>query len=209
MRIEVREEPITTLEEYASIPIAFEVSSILDVMATNNRRGEFVLTERPLDYPYVKDYDSIKEEEPAQWARRFDLSNWALFAARAEEDRVGGAVVAFSTDGLIMLEGRRDMAVLWDIRVSPEARGQGVGSALFREAEAWARAKGCRQLKVETQNINVAACRFYASQGCVLKAVDHMAYPELPDEVQLLWYKDLSDNQSCVCDDDPGPLCSP
>ena len=34
MRIEVREEPITTLEDYASIPIAFEVGSILDVMAT-------------------------------------------------------------------------------------------------------------------------------------------------------------------------------
>jgi GNAT superfamily N-acetyltransferase len=194
MRIAVKEEPITTLEEYASIPIAFEVGSILDVMVTANGLGEFALKERPLDIPYIKDYDSANEEEPGRWATRFDMSNWVLFAARAEGRRVGGAVVAFSTPGLNLLEGREDLAILWDIRVSPEARGQGVGSALFREAEACARARGCQQLKVETQNINVAACRFYARQGCVLGAANYMAYPELPDEVQLLWYKDLSDN---------------
>ena len=195
MRIEVTEEPITTLAQYASVPIAFEVGSILDVMATANGLGQFVLTERPLDGPYIKDYDSINEAEPAQWPRRFDMSNWVLFAARVEGRRVGGAVVAFSTPGLNMLERREDLAILWDIRVSPEARGQGVGSALFRAAEACARAKGCRQLQVETQNINVGACRFYARQGCVLRAVNHNAYPEIPDELQMLWYKELTGNQ--------------
>ena len=47
-------------------------------------------------------------------------------------------------------------------------------------------------MEVETQNINVSACRFYARQGCVLSAVNRFAYPELPDEVQLIWRKDLS-----------------
>ena len=126
MRIEVREEPITTLDEYASIPTAFEVGSILDVRAMANGLGEFVLTEQPLDVSYVKDYDSINDEEPAQWPRHFDMSNWVLFVARSEGGRVGGAVIAFITPGLTMLEGREDLAVLWDIRVSPEARGQGV-----------------------------------------------------------------------------------
>lgn len=194
MRIAVRDEPITNLEQYANIPIAFEVRSILDVSATANRPDEFTLIERPLDVPYVKDYDSISGEEPGRWATRFDLSNWVLFAARAEGRRVGGAVVAFGAQGLNLLEGLEDVAILWDIRVSPEARGQGVGSALFRAAEECARARGCRRLKVETQNINIAACRFYARQGCVLGEVNYLAYPEFPDEVQLLWYKDLSDN---------------
>jgi GNAT superfamily N-acetyltransferase len=196
MRIEVRDEPITSLGEYASIPIAFEVGSILHVQASPNGLGEFLLTEQHLDSPYVKDYDSIDGEGPAQWARGFDMSNWALFAARAAGRRVGGAVVAFGTPGLTLFEGREDLAVLWDIRVLPEARGQGVGSALFREAEAWARAKGCRQLKVETQNINVGACRFYARQGCVLRAVNRLAYREFPNEEQMLWYKDLSASQA-------------
>ena len=43
---------------------------------------------------------------------------------------------------------------------------------------------------VETQNVNVRACRFYARQGFALGAVNRDAYPDLPDEVLLLWYKE-------------------
>jgi GNAT superfamily N-acetyltransferase len=105
--------------------------------------------------------------------------------------RVGGTVIALSTAGMDMLEGRNDLAVLWDLRVQPELRGQGIGSALFQGAEEWATRRECKQLKVETQNITLAACRFYARQGCVLGAVNRFAYKELPDETQLLWYKQL------------------
>lgn len=191
MRVEVIEEPITALEAYASIPIAFEVSLVLDVTEPDDRPGQFVLTERALDVPHVKDYDALNGASPTQWARSFDVSNWGLFAARMEGRRVGGAAVAFKTAELIILEGRIDLAALWDIRVSPDARDQGVGSALFQAAEAWARTRGCRQIKVETQNINVAACRFYARQGCALSEVDRDAYPDLSGEIQLIWRKDL------------------
>jgi GNAT superfamily N-acetyltransferase len=92
-----------------------------------------------------------------------------------------------------MLEGRRDLAVLWDIRVLSDARGGGIGSALFGAAEKWAESRGYRQLKVETQNINAPGCRFYERQGCMLRAIRHFAYPNLPEEIQMLWYKDLSD----------------
>ena len=91
-----------------------------------------------------------------------------------------------------MLEGRKDLAVLWDIRVVPERRGCGVGAALFARAERWAAERGARRLKIETQNVNVAACRFYASRGCHLGAIHRFAYRDLPDETQLLWYKDLA-----------------
>jgi ribosomal protein S18 acetylase RimI-like enzyme len=82
--------------------------------------------------------------------------------------------------------------VLWDIRVVPERRGHGIGTALFRAAEAFAAARGCRELKVETQNVNVPACRFYQRHGCVLRTVNRFAYPALPDEVQLIWTKSLT-----------------
>ncbi len=189
--IGVAADPAAALMEYASVPIAFTVRSVLDVAEPDAGSGGFTLTERRLDAPSVKDYDAIPGEHPAGWAERFDVSRWGVLDARVEGRRVGGAVVAFRTPGLDMLEGRDDLAVLWDIRVAPEARGQGVGSALFRAAEAWARARGCRQLKVETQNVNVAACRFYARQGCVLTSVHRGGYPSLPDEIQLLWHKDL------------------
>jgi len=193
VEMEVREESITTLEEYSSIPIAFVVQSVFDVRAADDGPCGFLLAERNLDAPYVKDYDAIDEDRPSQWAKRFDTTNWGLLVARVEGRRIGGAVVAFSTPGLDMLEGREDLAVLWDIRVSPDARGRRIGSALFRASETWAISKGCSQLKVETQNNNVAACRLYERQGCLLKAVNRMAYAEFPDELEFLWYKDLSD----------------
>ena len=90
-----------------------------------------------------------------------------------------------------MLEGREDLAVLWDVRVSPEARGKGIASKLLGAAERWVRSHGCRELKVETQNINVAACRLYERHGFELRVIDPGAYPTLPDETQLLWYKAL------------------
>jgi len=169
--------------------MALEVTEVLDVTIHGNGLGGFTLTQRRLEVPYLKDYDSI--ESPLQWPTRFDVSHWQLFAAHLEGRRVGGAAVAFDTANLFMLEGRGDLAVLWDIRVSSDARRQGVGAALFRAAETWSRGRDCQQLKVETQNINVPACRFYSRQGCVLGAIHRFAYPEFPDEVQLLWYKAL------------------
>jgi GNAT superfamily N-acetyltransferase len=188
--IELVEEPLTALPEYARVPIVFAVDHVLDVTSHDRGPGGFALSER-LDAPYEKDYDAIAGEGPLQWARRFDLSNWAIFTARFATRIVGGATVAFDTPELTMLEGRRDLAVLWDIRVSPDARRQGVGSALFEKVEAWAQRHGCRQLKIETQNINVRACRFYERQGCQLRAIHHAVYPDLPEEIQLLWYKGL------------------
>ena len=192
MNLEITEEPITAAVGLTHIPISFQVESVLDLSPRDGGLGGLILSERRLDIPYVKDYDMLEDEGPTQWSERFDVSNWGLIVARSDGALVGGAVVAFNTEGISMLEGRRDLAVLWDIRVSPEARGRGIGSALFRAVEAWAEARGCEQLKIETQNINVPACRFYARQGCELGAIDRFAYQGLADEIQLLWYKTLS-----------------
>jgi hypothetical protein len=90
MRVEIREESITFLEEYAGIPISFGVDSVLDVKEQGDSPGEFLLTERNLDIPYVKDYDAIDGEPPNQLAKRFDILNWGVFAARIEGQHVGG-----------------------------------------------------------------------------------------------------------------------
>ena len=192
MSIEVIQEPITALAKYADIPIAFEVNEAFDVAAEPDGSGRFALSVRRLPVPYVKDYDAVGGEGPAQWAQRFDVSKWGLFSAFSDRQRVGRATVAYDTPTLDMLEGRRDLAVLWDIRVVPALRRRGVGSALFDATVTWASDKGCRQLKIETQNVNAAACRFYAERGCVLRAAHRGVYPEFPDEVKLLWFKDLS-----------------
>jgi GNAT superfamily N-acetyltransferase len=191
MEFQICEESIANVLEHAEVSILFKYDCIFDLTLVNSGLAGFVLTENHLAVAQIKDYDAIEGEGPACWPARFDLSNWGFIVARGSGQRVGGAVVAFDTAGVDMLEGRSDLAVLWDIRVAQAFRGQGVGAALFQAAERWAIEHGCRQLKVETQNTNVAACRFYSGQGCTLGAINRFAYPALPDEIQMLWHKDL------------------
>ena len=180
MAIEIREETPATLSAYAGITIAFDVVEAFDV-ETRPGSEHVDLRRRSVDRRYVKDYDAL-DGGPLSWPQRFDLSKWGLLAAFDGSERVGGAADA--------CEGA-DEALLWDIRVSPAQRGRGVGSALLSAVEAWAEARGCRQLKVETQNVNVPACAFYARHGFTLQAADRLAYPSLPDEIRLLWSKAL------------------
>eukprot|EP01116_Phalansterium_solitarium_P005281 TRINITY_DN16787_c0_g1_i1.p1 TRINITY_DN16787_c0_g1~~TRINITY_DN16787_c0_g1_i1.p1 ORF type:complete len:238 (-),score=26.41 TRINITY_DN16787_c0_g1_i1:57-770(-) len=217
MAFEIRQEPVndSTLAAYGSISIAFETNVIMDVaQATPASAGSpglassFVLKERELLSPLVKDYDALPGAgTPSSWASDFDMSRWLMLAAYSSgpdpcgrgldpcRHLVGGALVAFDTASVDMLEGRRDLAVLWDIRIATRWRGRGIGASLFRAAESWASEHGCHELKVETQNNNPAACKFYARQGCNLSAVNHGAYAELPDEVQLSWRKPLASCQ--------------
>jgi ribosomal protein S18 acetylase RimI-like enzyme len=175
---------MSELPRYVTVPSVFEARSAFDIVEGANG---IELREREIAQPYHKNYDAV--ENPMDWPARFDVSHWTLIGAFAAGERVGGIIGAFRSPGLDMLEGRDDLGVLWDIRVSAKARRSGVGSALFRSIEALARAKTCRELKVETQNTNVAACRFYAHHGFQLKRVNHNAYPSLPNEVQLIWSK--------------------
>lgn len=190
-QIEITDEPVTpaTLLEYCKVPISFTVASRYRVEPVRNGLGGWTLTEEPVPRPYTKDYDLIVGERPGDWATRFDVSCWGMLSVFAGRDRIGGAVIAFKAPGVRMLEGRSDLAVLWDMRVHPEYRRQGIGRRLFPRIATWAAAQRCRELKVETQNVNVPACKYYARMGCELPAIHPDAYPDLPDEVQLLWYR--------------------
>ena len=52
MTIDVAEEPMTALAEYARLPIAFPVGQVLDVTA--RAEGGFALSARRLEVPYVE-----------------------------------------------------------------------------------------------------------------------------------------------------------
>lgn len=149
------------------------------------------LADRLCFAPYIKDYDAIAGNRPADCAERFASLCRTLISAYRGGERIGGAVIVVDSPTARLIDGESDVAVLWDLRVRQTSRGTGVGGALFKAAENWATARGCRQLKVETQDINVPACRLYAKEGCRLESVEHGAYRELPSEVRLIWTKSL------------------
>jgi len=195
MSIKIEEVGPDKLAKYAAIPIAFEVASVFHVKLVNHGLGGIRLHEEKIEPSYTKDYDAYEVgERPKQWPQRFDISNWGIFLALRDLQHVGGATVVYKTDGVHMLAGRKDLAVLWDIRVHADSRRMGIGTVLFRYAAHWAQQRGCKQLKIETQNVNVPACRFYAKQGCVLGEINQYGYaghPEVAHEVMLIWYLDL------------------
>jgi ribosomal protein S18 acetylase RimI-like enzyme len=192
VKIEIRQLDAGRLALYGQVPIAFEVRTIYEIIPVEAGLGGLSFRERSLEIPYIKDYDAM--EPPQLWSRQFDLANWGIFVMSSDQRPLGGACVAFNTEGVDMLEGRDDLAVLWDIRIHPADRGQGAGTRLFQHAADWARARGCTQLKIETQNTNVPACNFYARQGCILGSIRRYGYAadaNFAHEVMLLWYLDL------------------
>lgn len=179
------------MPKYATISSAFLAKSELRVELINNGLGGFKLIEEPV-VPYLKYDDDNEAEVIINWPKEYVARDWGIFMAFNEKQPMGGSMVAIDIPaGMTTPFEDSGIAILWDLRVSSESRNSGIGSMLFKYASDWARQKGCKQLKIETQNVNVPACRFYAKQGCVLGGIHRYGYAGCADvahESMLLWY---------------------
>jgi len=183
----------TFFPQYDMIPMRVHVSSYYRIDKINRGLGGFHLVETPVE-PHIKNFCTGDDESITRWERRWDISNWAFFLAFDGERPVGGATVVTRTKEINMLSGRDDLAVLWDIRVDDAYKYQGIGQALFDMAVEWSREQGMVQMKIECQNNNVPAVKFYHKQGAVLSAINEYAYynePEYRHEAQFIWMLDL------------------
>jgi streptothricin acetyltransferase len=196
MSITIQEINADKFALYDGIPTWFEVKSMFRVEAVEAGLGGFKLVKEEVVEPFIRDSNSQHEDHPTHWASHFDIGRWRIFLATDDVGQhVGGAAVALDAPVYPMDRfQRQDLAVLWDLRVHPEYRKQGIGSQLFKYAVDWARSKGYGQLGMETNSSNVAACRFYARQGCEFGAIHRFGYigvPEVAHYAMLLWYLDL------------------
>lgn len=152
----------------------------------NNGLGGIIFKEVSIE-KYVRDF--AKHAKASKYKEKFDISNWAFFMAFDEEKPIGAITVVSRTDNVNMLHGRNDLSVLWDIRVSGTYKHQGIGQKLFDLVVEWSRKNGFRQMKIECQNNNVPACKFYYKQGAILSKIDEYAYYndiDSRDEIQLI-----------------------
>lgn len=102
-----------------------------------------------------------------------DLAEWTLLLRQTLSS--GGALFGAFENGVLKgfsaVEGRlfgskRDYLDLSQLYVSEEARGRGVGRALFCLSADWARAHGAKKLYLSAHSA-VASQAFYAAMGCV------------------------------------------
>lgn len=206
----LKEVTFDCLEEYAKISSWYYVDSILKLRKVKNGLGGILLEEVSIKEKnnsfikenesfywdekinrYIKNYD--KEENIKNLPNEFNISNWGIIMAYLEAEAVGGAILAYDTKGVNMLDNRNDLSVLWDIRISDKFKNRGIGTKLFQEAVVWSKKRNCIQMKIETQNINANACKFYAKNGAVLGKIDEYAYyNECDFETQLIWYVNLN-----------------
>ncbi|GMV87783.1 MAG: hypothetical protein AMXMBFR81_07140 [Chthonomonas sp.] len=149
--------------------------------------GSFEVVREPT--PWVKDYDALEDALHVLPARH-RLERWlGLVALRG--DSVVGTLLALADDPTYVPQIGAEGVWVVDIRVDPSVRGTGVGSALWAAAEAWTLETGRCELWVETQDVNVPACRFYQKMGCRVASVDARAYPPEMGETRVIWVKRL------------------
>jgi GNAT superfamily N-acetyltransferase len=146
MIIQIQAIGVEDFTLYDAIPNHFEVWTIFQVVALDGGLGGLQLVEQAVD-PYIKEYGN---DGPTVWAQEFDLQTWGIFVALDGEKPVGGAAVALNASVYPMDHfQRKDLAVLWDIRVHADARRGGIGAQLFRHAADWARSQGYGQLGLD------------------------------------------------------------
>lgn len=171
--VRIVRESTEELPEYEAVPISFEVRSRLSLPAL--KIGRFV--EDPLE-PFVKDYDTSEADRPSALPDRLGADVLMILAAYQDDHRAGGAIVYFPSD---------DEARLIDLRVGPEFRRSGIGRKLAHQALVEVAQRGIQTLEIETQDTNVAACRFYHSLGATLVWIEREGYPGFSDEAKLVW----------------------
>jgi len=108
--------------------------------------------EMPADLPLARRY----------LAERFDRGESVIFVA---EDAAGGLVGFTQLYPAFCSVAADRTFVLYDLFVTPAARGTGAGRALMEAAEAHARAAGAARLELQTAKTNVIGQSLYESCG--------------------------------------------
>ncbi|MDQ7785427.1 MAG: GNAT family N-acetyltransferase [Desulfomonilaceae bacterium] len=72
------------------------------------------------------------------------------------------------------------VAIIEDMVVRPEHRGQGAGTSLLQGAIDLARAAGCRRITLLTDRTNASAIRFYRRHSFVMSEMIPLRLEQLP-----------------------------
>lgn len=164
----------TNLAAAAAIDASFMVSEEGEV--THSEAGLQLLPRSVT--PYRKSYLDAREDLEAA----ISDDTQAGYVALLDGVVVGVVIVSRDWNGMGLVDC---------LAVDPNRRGAGIGAALIDKTKAWAKARGLPAVRLETQNNNLVACRFYERQGFALRGFDADLYrADMPGtrEVALFLY---------------------
>lgn len=128
-----------------------DLPAIVEMLADDPLGATREVAASPLPQSY---YDAF-------WEIAGDAHNELFVAERA--GRLVGVLQLTVIPGLSYQGSRR--ALVEGVRVAAEARGQGIGRALLREAIGLARERGCRMVQLTSHESRRDARRFYEGLG--------------------------------------------
>ena len=104
----------------------------------------------------LADWQGANDRED-RWRGRLGIQGSFNVVAVLDDQPVGMASGVPSTD-----DGVVEIISMW---IAPAARGRGVGAALVKAIEQWARNRGARVLRLDVADGNRAACQLYQRNG--------------------------------------------
>ena len=110
-----------------------------------------------------------KAETPARTPDSFSTwladPNTGLFGADREGNLIGVIYTLLRTSPVSPLHVVRCFGLIDVLVVASEAKRAGVGAALVKEAQAWAKNKGATYMEINVYDFNAQALGFYEKQG--------------------------------------------
>lgn len=133
-------------------------------------------TEEKFSERYVKQYDN--EDIDSTY---IDDPGKAVFLYYTDHKCIGQIRLCSNWNGYALVE---------DIGVCSSWRKKGIGTKLLEKAVQWAKQNHHIGLMLETQDVNVSACRFYAKNNFIIGGVDTMLYSKFSTahEKAIFWY---------------------
>ncbi|EOG8707800.1 streptothricin N-acetyltransferase SatA [Bacillus paranthracis] len=179
MSLLIRELETNDLDNFPEIDDSFIVNarSMLSLSKVN-RHIEYTVEDVP---SYEKSYLQNDNEELA-YNDYINKQNQVIYIALLHNQIIGF---------IVLKKNWNHYAYIEDITVDKKYRTLGVGKRLVVQAKQWAKEGNMSGIMLETQNNNIAACKFYEKCGFVIGGFDFLIYKGLDmtnDEVAMYWY---------------------
>ena len=169
---------LTSVEDVKYIKMSDEPFTVIGRLIPEYKNGVWTIAEEIFAEPYEKKYDDDIGYINNDFINSEDNAIFLCFCG----DIYAGNII-------IWKQWNKD-CYIENIAVRRDFHRSGIGKKLIEQAVFWAKDKNLRGLRLETQDNNLIACRFYQKCGFVLGAVDNLLYRHFDnkDEKALFWY---------------------